>query len=235
MKKKKPLQNSFAKWSVLQNSLWGVSFILQYLGGSLCKIIWKVFFLNFYSLCIFGSQGYTPENRLLSFFVLFFGKDEEKPPKNKVSWGLLNPKNSKNKESLAVTSTSRPWRNLPPTWVMHIATRRLGASLNKTIQGIYVDRRVVWLVCGSPCGSPMSEALFRHGQPFANIFSQPFLPTPPQRAQPPLTPKSLEKKGKSLKKTRNFPQGKKQGIPKEARKGRRLAWILVIICRRHMQ
>ena len=54
--KEKTIQNSFAQRSVLRNSLWGLSYILQCLGGSFCIISWKVFFNLYFFLCIFGSQ-----------------------------------------------------------------------------------------------------------------------------------------------------------------------------------
>ena len=61
--------------------------------------------------------------------------------------------------------SSKPWRNVPPTWLSHMATRRpahntpihvdflCGFCLKR--QEIHVDRRVCGLVCGSPRGSPM--------------------------------------------------------------------------------
>ena len=66
--------------------------------------------------------------------------------------------------------STRPWRNLPPTWVIHMATRRpapqhadphrfLVCSSLKRHQ-VHVDRRVCGLVCGLPRGSPMWGANF---------------------------------------------------------------------------
>ena len=71
--------------------------------------------------------------------------------------------------------SSRPWRNLPPTWVIHMATRRpahntpihmdLGPFLKKTMQEVHVDRRVVgWSAhryVDHPCGWPFSPWLAR--------------------------------------------------------------------------
>ena len=66
--------------------------------------------------------------------------------------------------------SSRPWRNLPPTWVIHMAIRRsahstpihmeLGAFLKKAIQEIHVDRLFVGWSAGRhvdhPCGWQIS-------------------------------------------------------------------------------
>ena len=65
--------------------------------------------------------------------------------------------------------SSRPWRSLPPTWVIHMAPadrpqhadpHGLGAFLKKTIQEIHVDRRVVDRSAGHhvdhPCGWQIS-------------------------------------------------------------------------------
>ena len=60
--------------------------------------------------------------------------------------------------------SSRPWRNLPPTWVIHMATRR--PAHNTPIHMDLVPFKenhtrnpcgsaCCGLVCGSPCGSPM--------------------------------------------------------------------------------
>ena len=66
--------------------------------------------------------------------------------------------------------SSRPWRNLPPTWVIHMATRRpahntpihmdLVPFFKRTTQEIHVDRRVVGWSAGRhvdhPCGGQIS-------------------------------------------------------------------------------
>ena len=64
--------------------------------------------------------------------------------------------------------SSMPWQNLPPTWEIHMATRRpahstpdgLWAFSKQTIQDIHVDRRVVGWSAGChvdhPCGWQIS-------------------------------------------------------------------------------
>ena len=62
--------------------------------------------------------------------------------------------------------SSRSWRKLPPTWAMHMATRRpanttpIQCHFKETIQAIHVDRRVVGWSAGRhvdhPCGWQIS-------------------------------------------------------------------------------
>ena len=60
--------------------------------------------------------------------------------------------------------SSRPWRNLPPIWVIHMATRRPGhntlihmdfLSLSRSHTRNPCGSACCGLVCVSPCGSPM--------------------------------------------------------------------------------
>ena len=50
--------------------------------------------------------------------------------------------------------SSRPWRNLPPTWAIHMATRRPGHNTPIHMDFLSLcGSACCGLVCGSPCGS----------------------------------------------------------------------------------
>ena len=74
--------------------------------------------------------------------------------------------------------SSRPWRNLPPTWVIHMATRRPTHNTPIHMQEIHVDRRVVGWSAGRhvdhPCRGQISPWPARKVTDSTSPLSPPF-------------------------------------------------------------
>ena len=125
-------------------------------------------------VCQFRASGPKSEKNRRRIDFGLTRKTGKKSPKNRKNGS--GPKSAFSQSRILANRvtisdfSSRPWRNLLPTWVIHMATRRpahntprstwTGGLFKKTIQEIHVDRRVVGWSAGChvdhPCGWQIS-------------------------------------------------------------------------------